>query len=59
MNLRIAAPLIMFQQKLYSRHRLSRLNGAEQGFTWSGKLPLSRFARIAREAVGSIDDQSG
>ena len=30
---------------------------AEQGFTWSGQLPLSRFARIAREAVGSIDDQ--
>lgn len=30
---------------------------AEQGFTWSGTLPLSRFARIAREAVGSIDDQ--
>lgn len=30
---------------------------AEQGFTWSGKLPLSRFARIAREAVRSIDDQ--
>ncbi len=30
---------------------------AEQGFTWSGNLPLSRFARIAREAVGSIDDQ--
>jgi uncharacterized protein len=30
---------------------------AEQGFTWSGTLPLSRFARIARETVGSIDDQ--
>ncbi|WP_273777318.1 YceD family protein [Acinetobacter sp. GSS19] len=30
---------------------------AEQGFTWSGTLPLSRFARIAREAVGSIDDK--
>ncbi|AXY55986.1 hypothetical protein CDG60_04980 [Acinetobacter chinensis] len=30
---------------------------AEQGFTWSGTLPLSRFVRIAREAVGSIDDQ--
>lgn len=30
---------------------------AEQGFTWSGSLPLSRFARIAREAVGSINDQ--
>ena len=30
---------------------------AEQGYTWSGILPLSRFARIAREAVGSIDDQ--
>ena len=30
---------------------------AEQGFTWSGTLPLSRFARIAREAVGSIDHQ--
>ncbi|WP_326518478.1 YceD family protein [Acinetobacter sp. CAAS 2-6] len=30
---------------------------AEQGFTWSGTLPLSRFARIAREAVGSIDNQ--
>ncbi|WP_104471962.1 YceD family protein [Acinetobacter indicus] len=30
---------------------------AEQGFTWSGNLPSSRFARIAREAVGSIDDQ--
>ncbi len=30
---------------------------AEQGFTWSGTLPLSRFVRISREAVGSIDDQ--
>lgn len=30
---------------------------AEQGYTWSGKLPLSRFARIAREAVGPIDNQ--
>ncbi|MCF8998850.1 YceD family protein [Acinetobacter nectaris] len=30
---------------------------AEQGFTWSGKLPLSRFARIAREAVESVDHQ--
>ena len=30
---------------------------AEQGYTWSGILPLSRFARIAREAVGSIGDQ--
>ena len=30
---------------------------AEQGFTWSGTLPLSRFARIVLEAVGSIDDQ--
>ena len=30
---------------------------AEQGFKWSVKLPLSRFVRIAREAVGSIDDQ--
>jgi uncharacterized protein len=23
---------------------------AEQGYTWSGILPLSRFARIARKA---------
>jgi uncharacterized protein len=30
---------------------------AEQGFSWSGQLPLSRFVRIAREAVGSIDNQ--
>ena len=30
---------------------------AEQGFTWSGQLPLSRFARIAREAVESVDNQ--
>ena len=30
---------------------------AEQGFTWSGTLPLSRFVRISREAVGSIDHQ--
>lgn len=30
---------------------------AEQGFTWSGTLPLSRFARIAHEAVGSVDEQ--
>ena len=30
---------------------------AEQGFKWSGQLPLSRFVRISREAVGSIDDQ--
>ncbi|OTG87658.1 metal-binding protein [Acinetobacter sp. ANC 4558] len=30
---------------------------AEQGFSWSGTLPLSSFPRIAREAVGSIDNQ--
>ena len=30
---------------------------AEQGYAWSGTLPLSRFVRISREAVGSIDDQ--
>jgi uncharacterized protein len=30
---------------------------AEQGFTWVGTLPLSSFPRIAREAVGSIDNQ--
>jgi len=30
---------------------------AEQGFKWSGTLPLSRFVRISREAVGPIDDQ--
>ncbi|MFW2078900.1 YceD family protein [Acinetobacter sp. ULE_I010] len=30
---------------------------AEQGYAWSGTLPLSRFVRIAREAVGSIDHQ--
>ena len=30
---------------------------AEQGFTWSGTLPLSRFARISRETIGSIDHQ--
>lgn len=30
---------------------------AEQGFTWSGQLPLSRFTRIAQEAVGSLDNQ--
>ncbi|SDB90963.1 YceD family protein [Acinetobacter boissieri] len=30
---------------------------AEQGFTWSGTLPLSRFARIARETVGSVEHQ--
>ena len=30
---------------------------AEQGFKWSGTLPLSRFVRISREAVGSIDNQ--
>ncbi|OTG64829.1 YceD family protein [Acinetobacter silvestris] len=30
---------------------------AEQGFTWSGSLPLSRLVRISREAVGSIDNQ--
>ncbi|MDQ8935441.1 YceD family protein [Acinetobacter rudis] len=30
---------------------------AEQGYSWSGNLPLSRFVRIAREAVGPIDDQ--
>ena len=30
---------------------------AEQGFKWSGQLPLSRFVRIAREAVGPIDHQ--
>lgn len=30
---------------------------AEQGFTWTGTLPLSRFARITRETVGSVDNQ--
>jgi uncharacterized protein len=30
---------------------------AEQGFSWSGTLPLSRLVRISREAVGSIDNQ--
>lgn len=30
---------------------------AEQGFTWSGQLPLSRFTRISHDAVGSIDNQ--
>ena len=30
---------------------------AEQGYSWAGTLPLSRFVRISREAVGSIDDQ--
>ena len=30
---------------------------AEQGFKWVGQLPLSRFTRIAHEAVGSIDNQ--
>ncbi|MFU8927411.1 YceD family protein [Acinetobacter puyangensis] len=30
---------------------------AEQGFSWSGQLPLSSFTRIAHEAVGSIDNQ--
>lgn len=30
---------------------------AEQGYTWSGKLPLSSFVRIAREATGSIENQ--
>ena len=37
--------------------QLEPFKWAEQGFTWSGTLPLSRFARIAREAVGSIDHQ--
>lgn len=36
---------------------MSRLNGLNRAFKWSGQLPLSRFVRIAREAVGSIDDQ--
>ena len=27
---------------------------AEQGFTWSGQLPLSRFARIARELLDQL-----
>ena len=30
---------------------------AEQGFVWSGQLPLANFPRIAHEAVGSIDNQ--
>lgn len=30
---------------------------AEQGYSWAGTLPLNRFARIAREAVDSIDQQ--
>lgn len=31
---------------------------AEQGFNWTGLVPLSRFARIAREAYQSIDEPS-
>lgn len=30
---------------------------AEQGFTWSGTLPLSCLSRIARETVGSVENQ--
>ena len=30
---------------------------AEQGYTWSGQLPLSRFVRIAQETVGSVEQQ--
>lgn len=30
---------------------------AEQGFTWSGKLPLSRFTRIAHETIGTLDNR--
>ncbi|MFT4021055.1 MAG: hypothetical protein QM666_06030, partial [Acinetobacter sp.] len=30
---------------------------AEQGYTWSGQLSLSRFARIAREANKPVEDQ--
>ena len=30
---------------------------AEQGFSWSGQLPLSRFARVAHDAIGTIDNQ--
>lgn len=30
---------------------------AEQGFSWSGQLPLSRFTRVAHEAIGALDDQ--
>ncbi|TCM68037.1 uncharacterized protein EC844_10619 [Acinetobacter calcoaceticus] len=30
---------------------------AEQGFSWSGTLPLSSFARTAREAFGSLESQ--
>lgn len=30
---------------------------AEQGFNWSGQLPLSRFSRLAQDAVGSVEAQ--
>ncbi len=30
---------------------------AEQGYAWSGTLPLSNFARIARDAVESVEKQ--
>lgn len=31
---------------------------AEQGFNWSGSVPLSRFSRIAQDAVGPVDQQT-
>jgi uncharacterized protein len=31
---------------------------AEQGFSWSGTLPLTRFPRIAQEVVPPLDDLS-
>lgn len=30
---------------------------AEQGFSWSGQLPLSRFTRVAHEAIGALDNR--
>ncbi len=30
---------------------------AEQGFTWSGQVPLTRFVRIAQETIAPVDSQ--
>lgn len=31
---------------------------AEQGFQWAGQVPLTRFVRIAREAIAQVEPQS-
>jgi uncharacterized protein len=36
--------------------QIEPFKAAEQGFSWSGTVPLARFKRIAHEAIPPVDD---